>query len=377
MPPPPVNNPFWWLSDSSASNEIYRVPLKTMPPLESRRSEGIVVPSCTVVVCTRQRPQALRRCLHALRRLRYPQLHILVIENAGKPGEAQGIADSFEAKYRICTRRGLSAARNLGVASVSTDLVAFIDDDAVCEPDWLMNAAPLFQDQQVLAVTGKILFHDDEDCFSRSVRVFDPGVRVVDRTTADWFGMTNFGGLGLGSNFIVRRTAFQQVGRFDERLGRGTRIHGSEENLFLFRIIDAGYKVATCPMAVVHHPAAGCETPEETVKSIAASTAIASLLAFEYPSYFVALFEYLWGAVLRRPQPWRERPANFFEGMTASRWTVYKALALGPFIYLASTLRHVIEGTPELSQDDSAAAPGTVEPISEETPAHISTKAVG
>jgi cellulose synthase/poly-beta-1,6-N-acetylglucosamine synthase-like glycosyltransferase len=310
--------------------------------------ETATLPSCTVVLCTRQRPSQLRQCLESLRRLNYPRFRVLVIENDAVPGEAEELAQTYGAAYRLCTQRGLSAARNLGARLCSTDLLAFMDDDAICDPDWLSRAAPRFQDPKVYAVTGKIVFHSDAECTASPAHEFDPGDRLVDRQTSDWFGMTIFGGVGLGSNFVVRKVALEAVGGFDERLGRGTLLHASEENLFLFQLVNAGHRVATCSEALVRHPVHGDGRPDSPMRSIAASTAMVALLALEHPGYLPKLVHYLWGAARREPQPWRNRSRQLFQGV-ASRWRVYLALAGGPLVYIFAALRHLIEGTPQFT----------------------------
>lgn len=318
------------------------------------------LPSCTVILCTRQRPELLALCLSSLRQLHYPDFTILVIENDAAASECEGIAARFGAEYRLCTRRGLSAARNLGVRLSSTELVAFIDDDATCDPNWLVRSASRFRDPRVQAVTGRIEFLSSGE----SAHEFDPDDRTVDQTTPDWFGMANFGGLGLGSNFLVRRSVLDKVGGFDERLGRGAALGCSEENDLLFRIIDAGYAVATCSQSVVQHPAPKREADREVFRSVAASTVMVAMLAIEHPSHLTRLVRYLIGAIFRRPQPWRERPARLFGNMAAKR-TIYSALLAGPFIYLGATLRYLIDGTPEYQTPNGCGILSAVDPREE------------
>ena len=298
-------------------------------------------------MCTRRRPAELRQCLESVTRLNYPRLSILVVENDTAPGEAENIARCFGASYRLCTQRGLSAARNLGTKSCSSELVAFIDDDGVCDPDWILNAAPLFRDERVHVVTGKVTFHSDASCKSKLTHEFDPGDRVIDNNTDDWLGMTVFGGAGLGGNFIVRSSMVNKTGGFDERLGRGAMMHASEENFFLFRVVDAGYRVATCSRCLVRHPAPNQRDSDPPMRAIAVSTAIVALLVVEYPRHFGKVAGYLWGAIRRTPQPWRQRPVHLFEGM-ASRKQVYLALLWGPFLYVLAAIQHLLEGTPSL-----------------------------
>jgi len=232
----------------------------------------------------------------------------------------------------------LSAARNFGVRMSTSELLAFIDDDAVCEPEWLVAAVPLFASDRVLAVTGKIIFHEDSTLDSAPVSTFDPGYRIVGKETPDWFSMANFGGLGMGMNSIVRRGAFNIIGFFDERLGRGSFIFGGEDHDLLFRIIDAGFQVATCPGSIVRHHVENLGISKDTFKTVTASSAVFTMLAVEHPRHLPKLIRYVWEAVQRKPQPWRNRSPRLFHDVE-SRWIVWSALASGPFIYFWSALR--------------------------------------
>jgi GT2 family glycosyltransferase len=51
------------------------------------------------------------------------------------------------------------------------------------------------------------------------------------------------------------RSAFDQVGGFDSRLGPGTRYPAAEDNDFAFRLLEAGFSIAYEPRAIVYHRA--------------------------------------------------------------------------------------------------------------------------
>jgi len=56
-------------------------------------------------------------------------------------------------------------------------------------------------------------------------------------------------------NMALYRTAFAEVGLFDERLGAGGRFPSSEDNDLCFRLLEAGYRIVYEPLAVLEHRA--------------------------------------------------------------------------------------------------------------------------
>src|SRR5215468_7146756 len=117
---------------------------------------GKTLPSCSVIVCTRNRAEQLNQCLHGIRGLCYPNVDVIVVDNASDDDAAKPIADAWSARY-ICEQTiGLSRGRNRGARYSEAEIVAFIDDDAVPNTDWLCNLVEEFSDPKVIAVTGLI-----------------------------------------------------------------------------------------------------------------------------------------------------------------------------------------------------------------------------
>src|SRR5206468_3094455 len=110
-----------------------------------------------VVVCTRHRPEHLDRCLQALSLLNYEYFHVVVVDNSSGDARTCGVARSWGATYMVEPVVGLSRARNLGACTSDTEVVAFLDDDSLAEPEWLASLACEFKDPQVMAAAGRTL----------------------------------------------------------------------------------------------------------------------------------------------------------------------------------------------------------------------------
>src|SRR5262245_45369954 len=102
-------------------------PVQTHAPGGCIGSEKIL-PSCSVIVCTRNRKDQLERCLQGIRMLCYPNVEVIVVDNASDNEDARAIADAWGGRYIQEPVIGLSRSRNAGVRYSSAEFVAFIDD---------------------------------------------------------------------------------------------------------------------------------------------------------------------------------------------------------------------------------------------------------
>jgi len=255
-------------------------------------------PDISVVIATRGRPRELAVCLEALEKQSFYDFEIVVVDSA--PPEADDInreiAKKFNARYVRVQRSGSSRARNQGAREASGRVVAFTDDDALPEPDWLARIYEVMKDEGVAAVVGKtvsIPSNSEAAMIFQRMGGFVNGGKVrleITNDTRDWFPLVAFHGLGMLANMAVRHSFFLQEksegwSGFDERLGRGSVIHGYDENHALLSLVYEGNKVIYSPEILVRHP--GPETVEELRKEIrlnrSASTAFFLLLAVRYP----------------------------------------------------------------------------------------------
>lgn len=209
--------------------------------------------TCAVIVCTYsfERLGDLEECLDALeQQQRHPDETIVVVDHNEELEEV--------VRPRVLTlpnagRRGLSSARNTGVAATSADIVVFIDDDAVANPSWLRELLAPFENPSVAAVGGRI-----EPNWPAERPVWFP-------PHLDWaVGCTNPDGPDevapvrnvFGASAAFRRSALVRVGGFPVELGRvGADVAGCEETQVCIRIRQTGdgEVVVHAPRSVVRH----------------------------------------------------------------------------------------------------------------------------
>ncbi|MGH9862692.1 MAG: glycosyltransferase [Candidatus Acidiferrales bacterium] len=305
----------------------------------------------TVVVCTRDRPAELERCLETLTRLRYPRYEVLVVDNASRDPHTCNIARRHGASYLLEPVPGLSRARNSGARAATADLIAYIDDDAVPEPDWLSALAREFDDPHVMAVTGRALSLDSAPASKPlATGIGEPDFGSPERLSVDaktpyWFEMANFGGLGVGRNMAFRRQAFEGWPGFDERLGRGALLEGCEEHKAFFELMDLGYRVVYTPAAVVRHPppASFADLRARQLKSLTASAGYLMLLLVEKQRYRNAVLTYLRQALTGTRRSWRPPPSTP-RPRIAPWWRVMLASLAGPVLYARSRLTQARPG---------------------------------
>jgi glycosyltransferase involved in cell wall biosynthesis len=133
--------------------------------------------------------------------------------------------------------RGLSGARNSGIDASAGDVLAFMDDDAVAEPDWLARLLSPYDDGRVIAVGGAIAPRWDSGRPAGFPEEFDWVVGCTYRgMPACRSAVRNV----IGANMSFRREVFDAVGGFRDGIGRiGRRPVGCEETELCLRALAA------------------------------------------------------------------------------------------------------------------------------------------
>jgi len=240
----------------------------TIPPFLEERAEVLAsAPWCVVVVCTRERPKDLRRCLDSLVAQRYPSFDVLVVDNAPVSDETRRVVDDFASRLRIRytvePRPGLSRARNHALAVLTPDhdgIVAWLDDDEMADEHWLAELARSFhRHPQAAAVSGAVVpaemqtmaqvWFEQFGGHSKG-RGFTPDVFTAGGQQDPLYPLPPF---GVGANMAFRSKALHAAGGFDEALGAGTPAKGAEDTAMFTRLLRSGATTVYQPSALTRH----------------------------------------------------------------------------------------------------------------------------
>jgi GT2 family glycosyltransferase len=233
------------------------VKLSKVWPHDLRRTRETV----SLVICTRNRPRQLERCLRSVFELSLRPSEILVIDNTSGSAATQRVVASFEGvRYVKECLPGLSRARNTGVRDSIGSLIAFTDDDIVLTRDWLQYLSDVFDEPHVAAASGLVF---PAELRTPAQIVFEKGFGGFNQGYEPRFFCSEFlesakgqaapvWSICAGGNMAVRRRTFDSVGLFDERLGAGAA-GCSEDSEFWYRVLASGAVCAYVPAAAVHH----------------------------------------------------------------------------------------------------------------------------
>ncbi|MBN1531680.1 MAG: glycosyltransferase [Spirochaetes bacterium] len=170
------------------------------------------MPYFSVIIPTHNRCAAVRRAVDSVLSQKYRDFELIVVDDGSDDGtDALAVAYGGALRYLRQENRGVSAARNRGIAAAGGEYIAFLDSDDL----WLPGK--LAAQRDFIAAHGEFRIHQAEEVWIRNGRRVNPRLRHLKRQ-----GLIFSESLDLclisPSAVAMHRTLFDEYGTFDERL---------------------------------------------------------------------------------------------------------------------------------------------------------------
>ena len=198
-------------------------------------------PRISVIICTYNGNRKwLLECFRHLEKIDYPNYEVIVVDD-GSTDRFTDCARDYGFRLIRTPNSGLGNARNTGLFAATGEIVAYIDDDAYPDPDWLKYLAAVFLHSDFVGVGGPNLPPCGDgwvaDCVANS-----PGgpihVMLTDREAEHI----------PGCNMAYRKSALLEISGFDERF----RVAGDDVDV-CWSLQKRNWKLGFSPAAVVWH----------------------------------------------------------------------------------------------------------------------------
>lgn len=171
-----------------------------------------IVPLVTVIIPTRNRVRLLGRAIESVLSQTFHDYELIVVDD-GSTDSTRELLDAFHGRllplYQV--HRGVSAARNLGIANSRGDLLAFLDSDDEWLPEKLSRQVALFdrRNASYICHTNEIWLRDGKEV---------PQKKIHEKQGGRFFERALERCLISPSSAIVTRGLIDKVGWFDEDL---------------------------------------------------------------------------------------------------------------------------------------------------------------
>ena len=207
----------------------------------------------TIAICTYNRIGNLPRTLQSLANLRGPySFEVLVVNGPSTDGTTEFLATAEGVTAFQNPEINLSISRNIAIANASGRFIAFIDDDAIPEPDWLTLLLDRFHADPGLSALGGFIRDSNgmdfqaryvfSDCLGQGIACENPDYITFQRAERRFFPSLT------GTNVIFRTEDLRRINGFDEVFA-----YFLDETDVNKRMDDHGLRAEVLPQAEIHH----------------------------------------------------------------------------------------------------------------------------
>lgn len=213
----------------------------------------------SVIIPTHNRSEYLRNTIISLQEQNFPkyEYEIVVVDNNSTDNTPQVVeaCDRKGKKEVVYVKEpevGLHNARHAGAKAAEGEILAYVDDDVICDKNWLSELVKHYADPEVGCVGGKILPKWEAEPpkwvkqYPSYLSLLDLGDEVKELKTLKIYGC----------NFSIRRSLLFEVGGFNPDAFCDKKLiwyRGDGETGLLRKVLATGRKIIHTPYAIVWH----------------------------------------------------------------------------------------------------------------------------
>ena len=203
----------------------------------------------TVIVCSNRGSQLGPTVKSILANQGHDLELLIVLQGTETPtDEVRALLDQGRLRIVPDAGRGLSRARNIGIANSAGELVLFTDDDCVVAEDWIEQHARIHEQRPGVALVFGLVEAPAADVTNGgTVPTFDP------RSAPEHGRLQGPLVFGMGANMSFKRASLTSIGLFDEAIGAGAPLASGEDVDFALRAAAAGAMVIADHRPLVIH----------------------------------------------------------------------------------------------------------------------------
>lgn len=235
-------------------------------------------PLVSIIICTRDKHQLLRQCLHSLERSTYQNYEVIIVDNDSQEAETFVYFEELragEGRERVISCRepfNYSRLNNYGIEHAQGSIIILLNNDTeVLTASWIEIMLGLVQQQRVGAVGARLLYPNGTVQHAGIILglggIAGHGHRHFPEGAPGYFNTLNSTrnySAVTGACLMFRRDVWKQVGGLDERLS----VLFNDVD-FCLRIAMQGYDIVSTPDAVLwHYESASLGRVEQKARTI-------------------------------------------------------------------------------------------------------------
>jgi GT2 family glycosyltransferase len=219
----------------------------------------LAYPHVSIIILNWNRKDDTISCLHSIEKVNYPNLSVILVDNASSDGTVEAVKEKFPSVKTISNPRNLRFAggNNVGIEYAlvnKADFVLLLNNDTEVEPDFLSELVRFAENDSHTGIVGpKIYYYYDKKRIWFAGGKVDYwkgwishiGIREMDHGQYDAAREVDY---ITGCCMLVRREVIEKIGKLDESYF----IYG-EDSDWCLRASRAGYRLAYVPSSVIWH----------------------------------------------------------------------------------------------------------------------------